>query len=342
MAKRELTGAIIGCGRVVQEHHIPVWQRLGRQSVRTWTLADTDYEARLGAQMELGVPNEHSYKDHRALLLRERPDFAVVSTPHVSHESIVIDCLRAGVPVLVEKPMAATMAAACRMVEVAEREDVALVVIHNYAARPQAAVARRLLSEGAIGRPFLFRSEALGVAWSPGMETYDVDWRSKFTAAGGGCLLDNGYHSVYLAQDFLGPISVVGARVMTCNQDIDVDDTALALLTHANGGVTSLQAAWSIAGESQAVNEVYGTEGTMRLEPDGAVAISRLGREWERHHAPAGSGFLGVFQNFLDVILHGAKPLASGHDGVETLRVIRAAYAASARMAAVTVSGFVE
>ncbi len=342
MAKRELTGAIIGCGRVVHEHHIPVWQKLGRGTVRNWVLADTAYEARLGAQMALGVPNERSYKDYRALLIRERPDFAVVSTPHVSHERIVLDCLRAGVPVLVEKPMAATFAAASRMVETAEREGVALAVIHNYAARPQSHLVRRLLAEGAIGRPFLFRAEVLGVGWSSGAETYDKDWRSKSGLAGGGCLLDNGYHFIYLAQSYLGPVASVSARVVTYSQPIDVDDTALALLSHADGSTTSVQAAWSMAGDSQPVNEVYGTGGTMRMEPDGTVAISRAGREWERHHAPADPGFTNVFLNFLDAVHGISAPFTTGRDGMETLRIVRAAYASAARNAAVDVPGYTE
>ncbi len=342
MAKQELTGAIIGCGRVVVDHHIPVWQRLGREAVRHWVLADISYECRLGAQMALGVPNEHSYKDYRAMLLRERPDFVVVSTPHVSHATIVVDCLCAGVPVLVEKPMAATVDAARRMVAAAEREGVPLVVIHNYAARPQAELARRLISEGAIGRPFLFRAEVLGVGWSPGAETYDVDWRSKAGPAGGGCLLDNGYHFVYLAQQYLGPVASVCARVGTFNHPIDVDDTALALLTHENGATSSVQAAWSMAGDSQPVNEIYGTGGTMRMETDGTVAISRAGREWERHHAQGDPGFSNVFRNFLEVIHGREAPITSGRDGLETLRIVRAAYASSERNAAVDVPGYSE
>jgi predicted dehydrogenase len=342
MSGGALTGAIIGCGRIVRDHHIPAWQALGRDPVANWTLADTSYESRLRAQAAMGVPNERAYKDYRALLIRERPDFAVISTPHVSHETIALDCLRAGVPVLVEKPMATSLAAARRMVETAERENVPLAVIHNYGARPQAISARQMLLDGAVGRPFLLRSETLGMGWSPGIEDFDADWRTKMALSGGGCLLDNGYHAIYMAESFLGEIETVSARVATYNHPIDVDDTAILLLGHAGGGTSSIQAAWSMAGESRAVNEVYGPTGTMRLEPDGAVAINRLDAEWERHASTAGAGFRNVFKNFLDVLVNGASPLASGADGLRTLRVVRAGYASSERGEVVHLADFDE
>jgi predicted dehydrogenase len=288
------------------------------------------------------VPNEHSYKDYRALLLRERPDFVVIATPHISHATIAIDCLRAGVPVLVEKPMAATLSAAERMVETSEKEKVPLAVIHNYAARAQAELARRLLGEGAIGRPFLFRAEVLGVGWSPGAETFDVDWRAKSSVAGGGCFLDNGYHFIYLAQNYLGPVASVCAHVATYSQPIDVDDTALVLLSHTDGSTTSVQAARSMAGDSQPVNEVYGTGGTMRIEPGGTVAISRAGRDWERHHAPADPGFATVFRNFLETVHGHGVPFSAGRDGLETLRFVRAAYASATANTAVDVASYTE
>lgn len=336
-----LTGAMIGCGRIVQDHHVPAWQALGREAVANWVLADTSYESRLRVQMAMGVPNEHAYRDYRALLIRERPDFAVVSTPHLSHETITLDCLRAGVPVLVEKPMAADLPAARRMEETAQKEGVALAVIHNYAARPQMETARVLLADNVIGRPFLFRSEGLGAGWAPGAG-HDEDWRANASLSGGGCLLDNGYHAIYMARRFLGEIVSVYARVGTCNRPIDVDDTALLLLTHAGGGTSSVQAAWSIAGQSQPVNELYGSEATMRLEPDGTVAVSRPDEDWQRHPSEPGAGFRRVFANFLEVIAGAAEPYATAEDGLATLRVIRAAYASAERGEVVNVKDFEE
>jgi predicted dehydrogenase len=219
---------------------------------------------------------------------------------------------------------------------------VTLAVIHNYAARPQAETARTLLSEGAVGGPFLFRSEGLGAGWSLGVADFDADWRTKSALSGGGCLLDNGYHAVYMAQGFLGEIVSVYARIATYNRPIDVEDTALLLLTHANGATSSIQAAWSIAGESRSVNEVYGTKGTLRLEPDGVVAISHPDVDWERHDSAPGAGFRRVFRNFLDVLRGDATPYASGRDGLDTLRVVRAAYASAALGAPVDVQSFEE
>lgn len=342
MAEKHLTGAIIGCGRVTQDHYIPVWQRLGREAVHRWVLADVSFESRFAAQMQLGVPNEHSYRDYRAMLLREKPDFVLIATPHISHVTIAVDCLNAGVPALVDKPMAVTLAGARRIVDTAEVEGVPLAVIHNYAARPQSATVWNLLQSDAIGRPFLYRAETLGVGWMHGVETFDEDWRARMDIAGGGCLLDNGYHAVYLARKYLGPIVSVRARVESFRRDIEVDDTALLLIGHENGAISSVQVAWSLAGEGQVVNEMYGPGGTLRIEPDGTVAIHRAGQEWERHRAPADPGFEIVFRNFLNVINGTEAPLTTGDDALETLRVVRAAYASAARGMVVNVPAFTD
>lgn len=337
-----MTGAIIGCGRIVQDHHVPAWQALGRAAVSDWAIADPTSESRYVVQMALGVPGEHAYTDHRALLLREKPDFAVVNSPHTSHETIVLDCLHAGVPVLVEKPMATTLAAARRMIDASGAQGVPLAVIHNYRARPQGELARKLLADGAIGQPFLYRTESLGMGWHPGASGYASDWRSRRAEAGGGCLLDNGYHSVYLAQDFLGRVESVFARIGALRPGIEVEDTALLLLTHENGATTSLQAAWSLGGESAAVNEVYGLDGTMRFEPDGTVAISRGSGEWDRHHAAPDAGFQSVFKRFLECVEGHGVPCSTANDGLECLRVVRAAYASAQRGQVIRLADFEE
>lgn len=321
---------------------MPAWQRLGRDAVRVWTLADPSMVSRYAVQMALGVPVEHAYRDHRALLLREKPDFAVISTPHTLHERIALDCIQAGIPVLVEKPMAATMAAAERMVAASEKAGIPLAVIHNYGARPQGVLALKLLEDGAIGRPFLYRSESLGMGWQIGAEGFDRDWRTRFAVAGGGCLLDNGYHAVYAALAMLGPVESVYARVGTFQREIETDDTALLLLTHACGGTSSLQVAWSANGESMPVNEIHGSAGTLRFEADGTVAVSRSGRDWDRHHAPADAGFQAVFERFLESVHGHGVPLTTGRQSMEALKVVRAAYASAQRGEVVRMREFVE
>jgi predicted dehydrogenase len=179
------------------------------------------------------------------------------------------------------------------------------------------------------------------MGWPPGAEAYDRDWRTRWAIAGGGCLLDNGYHAVYLAEDLLGPVTSVVARVGTCTRDIEVDDTALLLCTHEGGGTSSLQVAWSAGGQSTRVNELHGNSGTLRLDPDGHVALS-LGDDWERQSAAPEPGFLGVFRLFLDA-LDGKGPLpTTAREAVQTLRVVRAAYASAATGQPVDVRSYEE
>jgi len=333
-------GAMIGCGRVVQDHHVPAWMHLGRSAVNSWTVADPVLQSRAAVQVRLGVPNEMAYRDYRALLLREEPDFAVISSPHQFHETTVIDCLNAGVPVLVEKPIATTLAAAERMAAVSRDTGVPLAVLHNYRWMEQSRVVRRLLDEGAVGEPFLFRAERIGMYWAQGIEGYDPAWRTK-ESAGGGCLLDNGYHKIYLALNYLGPVVSVQARIGTFNRQIEVDDTALLLLTHANGATSSIQVAWSAAGRSVDVSEVCGRTGTICQEGDGSVTVSSC-EDVVRHTAHADAGFQETFRRFVDALDGKCEMPSTPDEGVETMRVVRAAYLSAQTGAAADVPGYRE
>ncbi|NMC82433.1 MAG: Gfo/Idh/MocA family oxidoreductase [Armatimonadetes bacterium] len=333
-------GAMIGCGRVVQDHHVPAWMQLGRSVVDRWTVADPLLQSRAAVQVQLGVPNEMAYIDYRALLLREQPDFVVISSPHQFHETTVIDCLNAGVPVLVEKPVATTLAGAERMVAVSREAGVHLAVLHNYRWMEQARLVRRLLDEGAVGEPFLFRSERIGMYWSQGIEGYDPAWRTK-ESAGGGCLLDNGYHKVYLALNYLGPVASVQARIGTFNREIEVDDTALLLLTHVNGATSSIQVAWSGSGQSVNVSEVCGRKGSISQEDDGSVKVSCC-EEVIRHTSRADAGFLETFRRFIDMLDGRGESPATAEEAVETMRVIRAAYHSARTGTVVDVPGYRE
>jgi len=78
------------------------------------------------------------------------------------------------------------------------------------------------------GEVFLYRNEGLGWGWWRGEGSYDPDWRIRASRSGGGGLIDNVYHSIYLAREMVGsPVRTVYARIGTYVQDIEVEDTAL-------------------------------------------------------------------------------------------------------------------
>ncbi|MFQ5809672.1 MAG: Gfo/Idh/MocA family protein [Armatimonadota bacterium] len=326
-----LKAGIIGCGRIVQEGHVRAFEAL-KDKVSVTALADPAPECLAAVGEALDVPKESRYASSAELLeaRADELDFVDLALPHFLHRDIAIECAEAGVNILSEKPMATTVAEADDMIAAVEKAGICFSVIHNRRYSPVSATVLKLVIDGAIGQPFLIRSEGLGKGHYPGTPGYDPDWRTKSERAGGGCLLDNGYHNLYIARELMGsPVQSVYGCIGTYRHDITVDDTACVLLSHESGGITSVQIAWSTVGGGQHVEEIHGTEGTIQLgRGDSPVRLCQGGDEWiepELVDVPL-QGFAGVIDDYIKALTEGADPPTPGDEARENLRVIEAAY----------------
>ena len=258
---------IIGCGRIVEFAHADALKRLSDE-VEVVALSDPS-EVRLeavGGMLQIGT--DHRYADYREMLKREDMDFVDIAVPPFLHEKVLLDCAEAKVHVILEKPIASTLEEVDRMLEAVEANGITLSVLHNYRYSPGAAEALELVKQGRIGSPFLFRSEVLSAGYWPGADGYDPAWRTKRNQAGGGCLLDNGYHNIYLAREIMqSPVVSVYARIGTFAHEMDVDDTAVLILTHAGGGITNIQVSWAVKSGVAGFHEVYGKKGALSFTP---------------------------------------------------------------------------
>ena len=318
---------IIGCGRIVQEGHAPALQRL-QDEIEVAALADPSPAPLAETGQMLAVPEAHRYADHRQMLERESLDFVDIATPHSAHRQLVLDAAAAGRHILLEKPMAVSLEEVEEMLEAIGRARITFCVIHNYWYNPATAAAMQLIREGAIGVPFAVRSEGMGGGHYPGTAGYDPDWRTKSSLAGGGCLIDNGYHNTYLARHMMtSPVKRVMASIGTHLHPIDVDDTAFVLLEHENGGTSSIQVAWSVRAGGQGVSEVHGTEGSIDFHREGhPFGLFRDG-EWRFPDCQLErTGFEGVFHDFARALQGKAEVPTTGEEARESLRVVLAAY----------------
>ncbi len=336
-----LTAAIIGCGRIVAEGHLHAFQTL-KDRVRVIALADPAPERRALVGDALDVPESARYADYRDLLHRETPDFVDLALPHFLHEEVTIACAQAGRHILTEKPLTTSLESADRILEAVARAGVRLGIIHNYRYLPHNVHALRLIEAGKIGEPFFIRNEGLGGGHYRGAPGYDPDWRAKGERAGGGALLDNGYHNMYVAETLMqSPVKAVFAHVGTYVQRQDVDDLAVVLLEHENGGVSSVQVSWAIRGGGQWVSEVHGTEGSLRFVNGRLELFENDQGQWvsqdvgERNH---GRSFVGLFSDFITALEQGRPPALDGRAARHNLAIVMAAYESSRRKRPVALS----
>ena len=190
---------IIGCGRIAEQGHLPGYAELAGR-IAVVAVADPAAERRdlLGDRFQ--IPPDSRYAEYRNLLARDDLDYVDICLPHHLHHAATIAAAEAGHNILLEKPLAANEDEALAMIAAVEKAGVVFSLIHNYSRQRVPSRVLELVHAGAIGTPYLVRFEGFGNYHYQGTAAYDPGWRAKAGRGGGGALLDNGYHSIYLAR----------------------------------------------------------------------------------------------------------------------------------------------
>src|SRR5262249_54864874 len=169
------------------------------------------------------------YPSINALIERERPDGVIVATPNKLHVENGVDCVRHGVAVLVEKPIADSVAEAMQLVDAAERARVPLLVGHHRRHSSFIECARKVVSEGALGRLVAVTGAAL--FYKPDGYFDEAPWRRE---PGGGPILINMIHEVDDLRALCGEIVAVQAMASNATRAHVVEDTVAVTLQFAN------------------------------------------------------------------------------------------------------------
>jgi predicted dehydrogenase len=275
--------------------------------------------------------------DLDALLARPDVDVVCVCVPSGLHAEIGVRAARAGKHLAVEKPVDVTLAAADRLIKAARDAGVALTVISQHRFDPGLIELRRLIGEGALGR--LVLGEA-STKWYRTQAYYDsAGWRGTW-AMDGGSLMNQGVHYVDLLRWCMGPVTEVTAVCATQAHQVEVEDTALALVRFASGAVgTIMSTTAAYPGFPQRL-EITGTGGTVIVE-DGR--ITRRALTGQDDHGPGGTGEASAgaaadpaaievashaaqLADLLAAVAGGREPAVGGQDGRDALEIICAVY----------------
>ncbi|WP_116450532.1 Gfo/Idh/MocA family protein [Blastococcus litoris] len=276
------------------------------------------------------------------LLERTRPDGVVLATPNQAHVDGALECLAAGVPVLVEKPLADTVEGAERLVAAADEAGVPLLTGHHRNHSDVMATARRILADGVLGSLVAVTGTALFAKPRDYFEVGDA-WRRR---PGGGPVLINLVHDVNSLQSLAGPVVRVQAATSNATRGFPVEDTAAMVLTFASGALgtfllsdaaASARSWEQTAGEDPAYprspdEDCYhlaGTAGSLSI-PTMRLTTFRGEPSW---WTPFDSSAVAVdrsdplanqVSHFAAVIRGAAEPVCSGRDGLRSLRVVAA------------------
>jgi predicted dehydrogenase len=336
---REVRIAVTGAG-VIGRRHIEEIQR--SRSARLAGIVDP---SPLVAELakKASVPFHTSLT---ALLAAERPDGMVLATPNALHVEQGLQCIAAGVPVLVEKPLAHTVEQGERLVDAAERAGVALLVGHHRRHSPILHKAVEIVQSGVLGR-------LVGVMGSAAFYKPDADgyfdganaWRRQ---RGGGPILINMIHEAGNLRALAGEIVAVQAFSSSAVRGFEVEDTAAVNLRFAGGALgTFLLSDTAACAKSweQTTQEdkafasypdedayvVIGTTGSLGIPTMRLKSFDKTDkRSWRQPFRETtfalerDDPLRRQIEHFAAVVRGEAKPLVSGRDGLQNLRVVEA------------------
>ncbi|PPG52409.1 gfo/Idh/MocA family oxidoreductase [Rathayibacter sp. AY1E9] len=257
--------AVIGCGDISSVHLAAIGTAPGAELV---AVCDTD-PGRLAAAAERhAVPG---FPEAVRMLDSVRPDVVHVCTPHSTHAALAVAALDRGVAVLLEKPLASSVAEGEQVIAAAERGGARIGVCFQNRYNPPVQRLRELLASGSLGA---VTGAAATVLWHRAPGYYlDRPWRGMRAEGGGGMLMNQAIHTVDLLQWLLGEVVAVSGSASTRLLPIEVEDTADLVLTHASGARSVLYATVANAWDEPVELRLRTERATVSLR--GALTVRR-------------------------------------------------------------------
>ena len=246
-------------------------------------------------------------------------DAAVVSTPNALHAPQTIALLEAGKHVLVEKPMATSVAECDAMIAVSRASGAKLMVAHCWRFHDDVRAMRDRIASGELGEVVKTRGYGVHAGWGPS------GWFAERALAGGGALPDMGVHAIDTVRFLLGdPMPTrVCATIGTRYGAYDVDDDGILLISWSQGTNSLVESGWWHPHKEglEAETEVYGTKGYGRIFPR-----EEPSEDYEHCTQPM---YTAQMAEFLDAIGEDRQPRPGGEDGRVVLQVVEDAYASA-------------
>ncbi len=331
--------AVIGAG-LIGRKHIEVLLA-GRPEYTLAAVADPS-PAAMQEAVRLGYA---CYPAIDAMLEQARPDGAIISVPNQMHVAAGLACMARGVPILVEKPIADSVAAAMRLVRAGEATGIPVLTGHHRRHNPIMRRAAEMIASGALGRLV-----AVNGMWLNHKPAAYFNLASR-REAGGGPVLINAIHDIDCLRMLCGDVVSVRADVSHDTRGFDVEDSAAAVLRFANGALGTLLVSdtaaapwaweWGSRENAQRPHEpencylIVGTKGSLAL-PTLRMRWYAEGREsWDEAmtqqvlHVALEDAYVEQMRNFAGVIRGTEAARVSGRDGAETLATTLAITAAA-------------
>jgi len=306
---------VIGCGSI-GERHIKNLIDMGIKDIIAYDIIE---EKTKEIKQKYGIETHKELDD----ALKEKPDAVLVCTPTNIHIPTALKAIDNNCHVFIEKPISHNLDGIDELIKKAEEKNLAIMTGYNLRFHPGLKLVKNLLDKGKIGRPLTARVEygQYMPDWRP-----EQDYRKVYSAKrdmGGGIVLDASHEIDYIRWLF-GDVKNILAFVNKLSKlDIDVEDTADAIIRTENGSIIALHL--------DALNRIYtrfckivGEKGTIIWDyADKTVKLYEENKEPKtfKFDIDMNDVYKDELKYFLECIRSGKKPEPDGNDGKRVLEI---------------------
>jgi UDP-N-acetyl-2-amino-2-deoxyglucuronate dehydrogenase len=327
----KLRFAIVGAGVISSLHARAI---KGNPEAELVALSDVIEENAKKLAVEYGIPS--IYTDYREMLQRSDVDVVCLCVPSGMHAEIAIAAAQAGKHILCEKPLDTTIEKMDAMIREAREAGVKLGVIYQRRVFPAAIAARKAVQDNKLGK--LVLGDAY-LKYYRSQEYYDsAGWRGTWELDGGGALMNQGVHGIDLIQWIVGDVESVFARSAALVRNIEVEDTAVAVVKYVNGAYGVIQGTTSVWPGQETRFEIHGEKGSIVfadsgikqwefMDGDSAVPDAASNKSASNDAANiSADGHYILVNDMIEAIREDRDPMVTGEDASKAVKLILAIY----------------
>ena len=287
-----------------------------------------------------------SYSDLDEFLADDSINIVTIATPSGAHLEPTLAAAKANNHIICEKPLEVTPSRIQQMIHVAKEEGVILSGIFNRRFNPAVVALKQAVDQGRFGTLSLCDAQ---IKWYRDQAYYDsATWRGTMALDGGGALMNQSIHTIDLLLYLAGNVKRLSASMaLLTHENIEVEDTAVAILEFENGARGTIQGStscWSSTGHPAEV-QICGSEGSVFLQDDGFKVwdfkaekqqdiyvkenLMQSNKTGLGANDPGAINFIGHQRNFEDVVQsieEGRPPLITGEEALRSVQLIDAIY----------------
>lgn len=346
MIMEKIKYVLIGCGRISPNHIAAVIAN--KDKIELSGICDIDETCMKDIVAKFNLADVKCYTDYKTMLKEVSPKLAAIATNSGNHAEIALDCIEAGVNLIIEKPISLSLEDADKIISASEKNGVKVCACHQNRFNKSIQKIHSAIENNSFGR--LFHATA-HIRWNRGEEYYSqAKWRGRWDDDGG-ALMNQCIHNIDLLRWMMGDDidEVVAYTDRLAHDYIQAEDLGIALIRFKNGGYGIVEGTTNVYPKNlEETLYIFGEKGTVKA---GGKSVNII-EEWrfadESEDAETikkefsenppnvyGFGHTPLYEDVIDSIIKDRAPLIDAYAGRRALELVLAIYKSAAENKAV-------